>query len=993
VATRPPVSLPKLSRRSRILLIIAGIVVLALLLGSRLLDTYVDWLWFGEVGARGVFTTVVLTRVVLFLAVGLLVGGALSVSLAIAYRTRPVFVPVSGADDPLARYRSVVVGRIRLFGIGIPVLVGLLAGATAQNDWQRVQLFLNGTEFGQTDPEFGKDIGFYAFDLPFYGWLIGWLFVALAVSFIGALVAHYLFGGIRLAGKGGQVIGAAKVQLAVTAGLFVLLKGVEYFFDRYDLLLSGRNDLFTGATYTDLNAVLPAKLILLCIAGICAVAFFAGAFLRNLQLPAIALVLLILSGIIIGAAWPAVLERFSVSPNAIEKEAESIQRNMNATRQAFDLTDVEYTEYAGRPEAEPAEVRADDGTVPNIRLLDPNVLEPTFTQLVGRQNFYGFAEKLDIDRYRIDGELQEYVVAAKEINTAGLAENQRTWINRHLRYTHGNGFVAAPANTVNRAIEEADSQGGYPLVQVSDTQDKDGAHGIHVEEPRIYYGELNTDYAIVGGQPGEAPGEFDSANKSDYLYTGVGGVPIDNWINRLVFAAKEGERNILFSGAISDGSKIMYNRDPRDRVRKIAPWLTVDGDPYPAVIDGRIKWIVDGYTTLNNYPYSQRTQLGDATQDSLSGVARQQNNSINYIRNSVKATVDAFDGTVTLYSMNDEEPVLKAWRNVFPGVVQPESAITPELRQHFRYPEDMFKVQRELLTRYHVEDPRDFYSTETFWDVPADPTEGGAPSTGGDAASNQPGYYLLAQAPGQENPTFQITSAMTPLRRQYLAAWVSVSSAPGDYGKIRVLRLPLGGDGQAQVEGPVQVQNRFQSDPRVAQERTLFNNPQINVIYGNLLTLPVAGGFLYVEPVYIQQKNQNSFPQLARVLVSYGGKIGFASTLGEALNQVFGEGTGQAATDPEQGDPPASGDPDQQQNESSAPPPPDQQQAPPADGNQGGPDAQEAAADMAEAYGRLEAARRSGDYAAEGQALADLDAAAQRYEQAISADGGEQSGG
>ncbi|AXB44846.1 hypothetical protein A4R43_22025 [Amycolatopsis albispora] len=987
MATRPPVSLPKLSKRSRILLIIAAVVVLALLLGARLLDTYVDWLWFGEVGARNVFTTELYTRIGLFFAVGLLVGGALALSLAIAYRTRPVFVPVSGADDPLARYRSTVVARIRLFGIGIPVAAGVIAGFSGQDAWQRVQLYFNGTNFGQTDPEFGNDVGFYAFDLPFYNWLLGWLFVAIAVAFIGALLAHYLFGGIRLAGKGGQMAGPARVQLAITIGLFVLFKAVEYFLDRYNLLFSDRNaPLFYGATYTDLNAVLPAKLILLCISVFCAIAFFVGAFLRNIQLPAIALVLLILSGILVGAAWPAVLEQFSVRPNANEKEAQSIQRNMDATKFAFDLGDVQYDNYTGKTTATPAEVRADKGTIPNIRLLDPDVLTPTFTQRVGRENFYGFPEKLDVDRYEVNGKRQDYIVAAKEIKTEGLAENQRTWINRHLVYTHGNGFVAAPANTIDRAVGDAtgagqgNSDGGYPVATTSDTVNPTGS-GIRVDEARVYYGELATDYAIVGGQPGKAPGEFDTASDRSYLYKGTGGVPIDGWFNRLVFAANEGERNILFSDAISEGSKIMYNRDPRDRVSKVAPWLTVDGDPYPAVIDGKIQWIVDGYTTMNNFPYAQQTQLGAATQDSLSGVARQQNSSLNYIRNSVKATVDAFNGTVNLYAMDDNEPVLNAWKNVFPGIVKPSSEITPSLREHFRYPEDMFKVQRELLTKYHVGSPQEFFSTQTFWSVPPDPTKDGGldPSANG---PKQPAYYVMAQAPGDTKPKFQLTSSLTALQRQYLAAWVSVSSEPEDYGQIRVLRLPS--DGSNQNDGPVQVQNRFQSDPDFAEQRTLLGNQSVNVIPGNLLTLPVADGFIYVEPIYIQQRNANSFPQLARVLVSYGSKVGFAPTLNQALDEVFGPGTGEAATGPDQEAPPTTPAPPPSTDPNAPPstPPSTPGQGVPLPPNTGNPQIDQAIADIDAALTRLKAAQQSGDFVAQGQALSDLEAAANRYEQA-----------
>ncbi|MGH3927422.1 MAG: UPF0182 family protein, partial [Pseudonocardiaceae bacterium] len=365
----------------------------------------------------------------------------------------------------------------------VPVAVGLLAGLSAQADWQTVQMFLHSTEFGVADAEFGKDISFYAFELPFYRELLSWTFVAVVLSFLGALIAHYLFGGLRLASRGGQLSGPARVQLAVLAGTFVLLQAVDYFLERYELLFSQRNQLFTGASYTDLNAVLPAKIILLCIAVICAVAFFVGAVLRNLQLPAIATALLLLSSILVGAAWPALLEQFSVRPNANEREAPSIERNITATRQAYGVTDqqVEYTDYSGQAEASPAQVRQDTETITNVRLLDPNILEQTFTQLRQLENFFGFPDKLDIDRYQVNGELGEYVVAVRELETDSLAENQRTWINQHLTYTHGNGFVAAPANQVNSVVP---GEGGYPAFTISSTTEK-GA--IPVNQPRIYY--------------------------------------------------------------------------------------------------------------------------------------------------------------------------------------------------------------------------------------------------------------------------------------------------------------------------------------------------------------------------------------------------------------------------------------------------------------------------------------------------------------------------
>ncbi len=961
MASRPPVGVPTLSRRARILIAVGAVALLVLIVGSRLVDTYVDWLWFGEVGFRAVFSTVLITRIVQFLVVGVAVGGLLALSIVIAYRTRPVFVPVAGPDDPVARYRTAIVPRLRVVGIGVPALVGLLAGLSALGDWQTVQMFLHGASFGVTDPQFNNDVGFYAYELPFYRRLLAWAFVAVVLSFLGALITHYLFGGLRLAGRGGQLSGPARVQLGVLAGVFVLLKALAYFLDRYGLLFSNRNPLFTGASYTDLNAVMPAKIILMCIAVICVVAFFVGAMLRNLQLPAIAIALLVLSSILVGAAWPAMLEQFVVRPNANEREAPSIERNIIATREAYGITDqqVTYSQYSGRSEASPADVRADTATIPNIRLLDPNVLSRTFTQLQQRENFYGFPDKLDVDRYTaVGGEKQDYVVAVRELESDSLAENQRTWINQHLTFTHGNGFVAAPANTVNSALnDDGSGEGGYPVFTVSDTT----AQGdIPVQQPRIYFGELIKDYVIVGGNPGALPREYDSRSEN-YTYEGKGGVPIGSWASRLLFAAYYGERNILFNQAIGTDSKVIYNQHPRDRLQKVAPWLTVDGDPYPAVVSGRVQWILDGYTTLDNYPYAQRTVLGRATADSLSGVSRLPNDEISYIRNSVKATVDAYDGTVTLYAMDESDPVLRTWMNVFPGTVQPNSAIGAELREHFRYPQDLFKVQREMLARYHVDNPAVFFTNDDFWNVPTDPTQN-------QQGVDQPPYYVLAGPPSGQGPAeYQLTSALVSLRRPFLAAYVSVGSDPNDYGKIRVLELP----GESQTEGPEQVQNRFVSSAEVSAELNLLRQSETDVRYGNLLTLPVGGGLLYVEPVYIERANrQATFPQLNRVLVAYGDRIGYAPTLRQALNKVFGAGAGDATTSPGQTQAP----------EQTTPPP-----AATGNANQ---EMGQAVTDISAALERLRKAQGAGDFTAQGKALADLDTATKRFDTAAKASGG-----
>jgi uncharacterized protein len=963
VAMRPPVGAPTLTRRTRILLVVAAILVLLLLGGARLINFYVDWLWFGEVGYRDVFTTVLFTRIVQFLVGGLLIGGLVALSLWIAYRSRPVFVPVTGPEDPIARYRTLIIGRLRLFAIGIPLVIGVIAGFAAQGDWQTVQQFVNSTPFGVTDPEFGIDVGFYAFQLPFYRYVLDWLFIAVAVSFGVALITHYIFGGIRLTGRAGQVSAAARAELAVLAGLFVLLKAVAYYLDRYELLYSDRSDIFTGATYTDLNAVMPAKLILLFISIICAAAFFVAVFRRNLQLPAIATVLLILSSVLVGAAWPQVLQQFVVAPNANERESIPIERNIAATRQAFGLTDDKVTEvpFTGTSQVSPSEVRNDTATVPNIRLLDPAKLGETFTQLQQRRQFYGFPAKLDIDRYAVGGKTEDYIVAARELNSNGLAGNQTDWINRRLVYTHGNGLVVAPANRVNASLDDTGGQGGLPVFTSIDTataQSTSIPEELRVAEPRIYYGELIDGYSIVGAEEGAAPREYDSDTQS-YTYHGKGGVPLGNIISRAVFSLLYGERNILFNNSINDNSKIMYVRDPGERVQAVAPWLTPDSDPYPAVVDGRITWIVDGYTTLQHYPYAQNMSLGQATTDALQPLQRPElDRDVSYLRNSVKATVDAYDGTVTLYAFDESDPVLQTWMKTFPGSVKPASEISPSLRSHFRYPEDLFKVQRELLTRYHVDNPLEFYGNASFWGVPSDPTVQG----GGAGGAPQPPYYVLAGQPGAEGastPSFQLTSALVFRNRQILSAYVSASSDPDSYGKITVLQLPP----DTQTLGPQQVQTQLVASPEVSAELGLLSRGgQSTVNYGNLLTLPVAGGLLFVEPVYIERANQeSSYPQLARVLVFYNDQVGFGPSLSEALDEVFGPGAGAGAT-----------------------PTPGGGGSPPAADAPGGasPALAAATAELQAALGQVRSAQQSGDLGSLGQALTALDTAVKNFQTA-----------
>lgn len=896
MATDMPQPSLRMKRPPRKLGILFGIIAVLIIVAPVVVSYYAEWLWFGEVDYRVVFGTTVLTRIALFFGVAVVVGLITFLSCWFVWRTRPTTVSHLDPDSPIHHYRQAIERSVRSFFIVLPMIVGIFAGVAGQSQWRAVLMFLNARDFGQTDPQFGHDLGFYAFSLPVLNLLVDGFSLALLVAFLIAVVGHYLTGGIqvgnRMAGIKGGASSAARIQLAVIGGLWMVLRVASYWLDRYDLL-SESHDIMTGASYTDINAVFPAKIIMMVIAAVVAVAFFAAIVLKDLRIPALATVLLLLSSLVVSNAWPMLLERFSVQPNRSEKEAEYIARNIASTRQAYGLTDehVSYTEW-GTSNAQTEDAKNDDATISNIRLLDPEVLTPTFTQQQQLRNFYGFPNTLSIDRYTVDGELRDFVVAARELNPNSLQENQSDWINRHTVYTHGNGFIAAQANQVDEVARDVGStRGGYPVFTVSDLQSnaaRSEQHesekiGIKVDEPRIYYGPVissatdGADYAVVGGSE---PVEYDT-DTSNYTYQGKGGVPIGNIFRQAVFGLKYQELKLILSDRVNSDSKILFDRDPRQRVEKVAPWLTTDSRTYPAVINGRIKWIVDGYTTLDSLPYSEKTSLTEATEDALNPEGTSQRlitDHVGYIRNSVKATVDAYDGTVDLYEFDTEDPVLKAWESAYPGTVRPASDISDELRQHFRYPEDLFKVQRKLLARYHVDDPRTFYTNDAFWSVPADPT-----ATGRRQELDQPPYYVMAADPDTGKPSFQLITPFRGLRREFLAAHMSVSSDPSTYGKITVRVLPT----DTQTQGPRQAQDTMMSSDQIARDRGLWESTN-DLRYGNLLTLPVSGGqVLYVEPLYAQRKDQDSaFPKLLRVLVSYNGKVGYAPTISEALSQV-----------------------------------------------------------------------------------------------------------
>ena len=660
---------------------------------------------------------------------------------------------------------------------------------------------------------------------------------------------------------------------------------MAYWFDRFALALK-ESRLITGLTYTDVNATLPAKSILAAIAIICSLLFFANIVRKSLILPAAGTALMVGASVLIAGVYPGAIQQFQVKPSESSKEAPFIQRNIDSTRDAYGIAGVEMKDYQATVSTNSGQLANDAATIANIRLMDPNVLSATFRQLQQIKPYYSFPESLDVDRYTVNGVQRDVVVAVRELNIDG--NPSRNWINDHLVYTHGFGFVSAYGNSV-----DADGKPSFLVGDLPPTT------GLGKFQPRVYFGENVPDYSIIGGPKTDTPVEFDypddaSANgQKNYTYTGDGGVPMGGLFKKLLFAIQYQEQRIVLSNLINSESKILYNRSPRERVAKVAPWLTLDGDPYPAIVDGKVQWIIDGYTTSAGYPYSQTTSLSSSTTDALTAnsnsITAQTNRNINYIRNSVKATVDAYDGTVVLYQWDEKDPVLKTWMKAFPNTVTAKSKMSAQLLEHIRYPEDLFRVQRDVLSSYHVQTAAAFYGGQDFWRVPRDP------STFGANAGAQPPYYMTLEMPGSNKPTFTLTTPFVPRGgRENLSAFAVVDSNYGpNYGKITVLQLPR----STNVAGPSQVASNFEAKPEVANSLSLLRQGGSDVVLGNLLTLPVGGGLLYVQPVYVKAtSNTAAYPLLQKVLVSFGDVIGFDSSLKGALDQVFGGNSGTSSS-------------------------------------------------------------------------------------------------
>ena len=892
-APSAPLGRPKVSPATIALIVL--VVIGAILLSVA--DLYTDVMWFDQLGFLSVLTTQIFSQAALFAAAALTFALITGVSLGLAYRFRPVYIRFPDESSPFEQYRQLLEQLRKVVMIGVPIVLGVLAGLAVAPSWGIVQSYLNRTPFGETDPQFGLDISFYLFELPFYTGLVGFLSGALLLGLILTAGVHIIFGSIKFNGRETFVSKAARVQIGLLAFLYLLTQGASLWLDQY-LTLTSSSGLFTGATYSDVNAAIPGLQILSLISVVVALLFLLAAFIGKWRLPVTATGLMVVSSLVLGGLFPWAVQTFQVVPNERTLEAPFIDLNIKATRDAYGIDVVEKVNYNAKTEATPGALRADAEATASIRIIDPALVSSSFRQLEQFRQYYNFPNLLDVDRYEVDGVVQDTVIAVRELNQGGLGDSQ-SWYNNTIVYTHGYGVVAAFGN--QRTVD------GQPVFMQSGIPTK-GNLGDY--EPRVYFGENSPAYSIVGAPAGAEPLELDfpagqGADDQTYnTFSGEGGPRISGIIPRLAYAMKFQSEQILLSDAINSESQILYDRNPRDRVAAVAPYLQLDSDVYPAIVDGRVVWIVDGYTTSNDYPYSRSENLAQMIADSTSAniLLRGQ---VNYIRNSVKATVDAYDGKVTLYQWDEQDPVLKTWMKVFPDTVLPMSEMSGDLLAHVRYPADLFKVQRSLLGSYHVTEAGSFYSQQDAWMTPNDPVGGAGIGT------LQPPYYLTMQVPGTETPNFSIYSTFIPrstgesarnVLTGYLVANADAGKEDGkkaaDYGKLTLLTLPK----STIVPGPGQVQNNFNADSEVSRLLNILRQGSTRVLNGNLLTLPVGGGLLYVQPVYIQSTGETSFPLLQKILVAFGDQIAFEDTLDQALTVLFGSSgidPQPAPTDPE----------------------------------------------------------------------------------------------
>ncbi|HZU72486.1 MAG TPA: UPF0182 family protein [Acidimicrobiales bacterium] len=869
--------------RTRIGLIVLVLVVIVGLFSLRgIAGFYTDYLWFASVHLTSVWRGVVWTKVVLALLFTALFFVAMWTSLAIADRVAPTARSAGPEDEFVQRYRDAIgphAGRVRTV---VALVFALLVGTGASGQWNKWLLYRNGGTFGINEPQFHRDLGFFVFRLPFYSWLVSWAFLSIVVITIITIVAHYMNGGIRLQAPHNRVSPQVKAHISLLLGALALLKAVGYYLQRFELDFSTRG-VVNGATYTDVHAQLPALTLLILISLVAFVLFIYNIRLQGWVMPIIGVGLWAFVSLIVGAVYPAFIQKFRVQPAENAFERPYLQRNMTATRTAYGLDHVQVTNYAYTPDVTATDLTRDPQTVRNIRLWDPTFAVPAYQKLQEIRSYYQFND-LGIDRYNLGGAETQTLIAVRQLNPTDLPA--QSWVNVHLQYTHGYGAVLSPAN--------ASTADGSPSFVIQNIPPTSSPGAPTITQPAVYFGLNMSGYVIADSRQPELDYQRPDGSNVSSTYRGQGGVQLGSLFRRAAFALRFGDINPLISGQVTSDSRVIYYRDLQQRVSKAAPFLQLDSDPYAAIVDGRIVWIQDAYTTTRNYPYSQLANVPSLPQNSGLNV------DFNYIRNSVKVVVDAYDGSMRFYVMDPTDPIIKAYEKAFPRLFTPASDMSLGLRAHLRYPEDLFRTQVTTYGRYHIQKVNDFYAAANAWNISQNAGEG-PPDAALQATqtTNAQGFpvsstltrmdpqYLLMRLPGSPNPNFLILDAFVPVsqgdKQQNLTAFMVGQSDPSDYGQLQVYIMPPG----QLIDGPALIDARIAANPTISEQISLLNQQGSQVELGNVLVIPIQKSLLYIRPLYVQSA-RNPLPQLQKVIVVSGTQVAMADTLQASLAAIFG---------------------------------------------------------------------------------------------------------
>ncbi len=855
-------------------IVFLAVVAFGIVFGYQLARLYTDWLWFLEIGRPSIYATILGARLTLFFGLGLLFFLIFYFNVWLAGRLNARQARPRYMDPEREVYAQIARAATRWLGVGGAIFLAFLVGGNASTHWSEYMQFTRIERFGVRDPVFGLDIGFYAFRLPFLAFIQSWLLFTIGAAAIGAAIIHY---GERAAdfvgGSLAAVPSSVRKHLLWLCALFALVFAWGHWLARYDVLWSN-NGAFVGAGYTDIHARVPGQVLqaalMILVSVLCVLNTSRG---KPFLMPAAGLAVWLIGSFVMVSVWPGFVQRFRVVPNQFTAEKPFIERDIKFTRQAYGLDKVQEQAVPSVAPLQAGDLTNNSETIENIRLWDWPQLGAVYEAKQALRQYYRFRLpefasfttgdfNIDVDRYRLGDQYRQVMVSPRELYAQGLPTQARTWVNLRLQYTHGYGVVMSPVNRV-------DSE-GLPEYFMGQIPVESSIAELKLERPQIYYGELANDYVFINTKQDELDYPGPEGNVLT-RYSGKGGAKIGGYMRRLAWTIRLGDANMLLSGDLTPQSRVLIRRNIRERVQTLAPWLNWDNDPYIVVHKGRLVWIMDGYTVTDRYPYSRQSEVGTG-----STLVTQ---SFNYIRNSVKAVVDAYDGTVTFFAVDDSDPILRLWRRVFPGLIEPLSKMPEGLRAHLRYPEDMFRIQRDIYSIYHMTDPRVYYGKEDQWEVPPEPGASHEDDIG--RTGRMTPYYVNMRLPGAARTEFLLMTPFTPTRTQNMSGWMCAKCDPEHYGQLLVYRFPKG----VNVNGPQQIMAQINAQEDISRTITLLGQRGSRVIWGNLLAIPIGHSLLYALPLYVQAAGPGaaSIPEINQVVLASGDRIVMRPTLEEAV--------------------------------------------------------------------------------------------------------------